>query len=341
MKNFLITGDSLSYNRYGYDDAELMNATDCHIGMQSWSFRLRNDFITSAKGFKYADELEFGCRADKGMSLEVDICESIFGERVITLFPLNGEISFNAQSDTGTLVLYIQKRVSNYCRFDIYVDGKLQKADVDTYGSKAEYQGYGLITLELLCDENKNEHKVVLNNFRWADDEPCVTIAGVSCEARYANITGQGSRTARFLNYHFEDRIAKYSPDLMILVFGGNDTLFYSPDEYRYYLEKLFSATKERFPNIKIITITIPYCGLVRNQLLGVTYENDEQLNQNSKKYNDVMMDLSKKYVAECIDSWELFKDIPIPEWRFDNIHLTRKGNDILYDKVKSLIDFK
>ena len=63
MKKLLITGDSLSYNRYDYDETPRTNGWDCHIGMQSWSFKLRNSFITSAAGFKYGNELEISGNA--------------------------------------------------------------------------------------------------------------------------------------------------------------------------------------------------------------------------------------------------------------------------------------
>ena len=57
MKNIVITGDSLSYNRYSYDEAWRTNAADCFVGMDSWSFKLRKSLISNTRGFVYGDEI--------------------------------------------------------------------------------------------------------------------------------------------------------------------------------------------------------------------------------------------------------------------------------------------
>ena len=38
----VVTGDSLSYNRYDYDPVHRLNAFDCFPDMGSWPFRLRD-----------------------------------------------------------------------------------------------------------------------------------------------------------------------------------------------------------------------------------------------------------------------------------------------------------
>ena len=110
MKNLVITGDSLSYNRHGYDPMPQINASDCHIGMNSWSFRLRNKYITSASGFKFGDELKIKEPTVKGMAKNIDIIDAIFGERVVTVTPQNDMIHIEAQSDTSVFVAHSRNR---------------------------------------------------------------------------------------------------------------------------------------------------------------------------------------------------------------------------------------
>lgn len=337
MKNFVITGDSLSYNRYGYDDVQRMNAWDCHIGMQSWSFRLRNLFLTSAKGFKYADELLFKEETVSGIGEGFAPSDAIFGERVRTVIPSEGKIQFTAESDNGIMVLYFQKRPKNYCRFKISVDGVYQN-EVNTYGDGTLYHGFELLTVELSCDNNKKRHEIVFYDFCYADDKPMVTLAGVSCEPKYADVTGQGSRTAKFINYHFEERVARFSPDVLVLIFGGNDILFYSPEEYYENLEKFFKRVKTEFENCKLITITIPPSGLYNGLANGIKYSTQQEWDENAEKYNNAMIELSAKYNAQTIITKELFKDIPTEKWRYDEVHFTNFGNDILFEKVKGLL---
>ena len=50
----LISGCSTSYNRHPYDDMPRSNATDCGVGMGSWSFRLRDYLLTPDPQFVYA-----------------------------------------------------------------------------------------------------------------------------------------------------------------------------------------------------------------------------------------------------------------------------------------------
>lgn len=331
MKNLVITGDSLSYNRYDYDEVPRTNAWDCYIGMGSWSFRLRNAFLTAAPGFRYADELRYTAGAVTEIT---DVKNAIFGERCRNITPQDGEIRFEALSDNGNVTLYLQANPNKYCRFDIWVDGVLAAEKFDTFGRPEAFQGYALLTAELCCDKSRQTHEIVFKNFEYAENAPQVTLAGVSSMPRYAHVTGQGSRTAKFLLYHFEERIARFSPDVLVLIFGGNDCLLYSPEDYRGYLCEIFTRTRERFPACKLMTVTIPPSGKLDREIRGKIYASDAAWQENVAAYNAVMESLSADFDAVCIKTEQLFADIPVSAWRYDNIHLTKKGNDILYHKL-------
>lgn len=338
MKNLVITGDSLSYNRYGYDDIPCINAYDCHIGMNSWSFRLRNAFLTNATGFKYGDELNFSESTILGIGNGVDDIDAVFGKRVVTVVPNNDMINFSAKSDTGQIIIYFQTRPDNYCRFNIFSDGKLVKKAVETYGGNRDFQGYDIKAVKFNCDKEKTEHKITFSDFEYTENEPFVTIAGISTKERNAYITGQGSRTAKFLLYHFNDRIANYFPDMLILIFGGNDFLFYSESEYEVYLEQIFKRMKKEFPACKITTLTIPPSGKTKEEVRGIKIASDEELNIFLDKYNNVLEKLSEKNGALCVKLKDIFKDISPDVWRYDNVHLSNKGNDILYNEVSKIL---
>lgn len=338
MKSLVITGDSLSYNRYGYLPEARVNAWDCPIGMQSWSFRLCQTFLTTAKGFKYADELSFNCDTFAGIGEGFDPMDSVFGERVITATPKDDKICFMANSDSESVVLYLQKRPRNYCRFSITVDGIRHSEKINTYGDGTFFRGWSVLPIELTCDKSKNLHEVVLSDFEYADDKPMVTIAGVSAEPNSAVVTGQGCRTAKFINYHFEQRIAAFSPDVLVLIFGGNDVLYYSPEQYNENLEIFFKTMKTRFPDCKLITITIPPSALYSGFANGVKHETQQEWDQNQAKYNKAMIELSKKYGAKTIVTEELFNGLPVKQWRIDDVHMTPFGNDMLYQRMKEIL---
>ena len=338
MKNLLITGDSLSYNRYGYDETPRIDAMDCHIGMNSWSFRIRKAFIASAKGFKFGSEINFKEKCVSGLGEGTVIDDAIFGEKVATIFPENGEVNFEAESDTGKIVLYFQCRRSNYCRFNVYVDGVLSAECVDTYSKSKVHFGFGLETVELECDKTKKVHRIKICDFAHTELEPYVTLAGVSCEPRYAYVTGQGGRTAKFILYHFEDRVLKYSPDMVILTLGANDIVYCSEKEYETNMREIFSKIKENFPDCVIYTLTIPPSEKVLDEMRGIQIKTQKDLDDIICKYNGVLLSVSKEFGAECIDTQKIFEGISPKEWRFDNIHFSNKGNDLVFDKVCSII---
>ena len=321
MKNVVITGDSMSYNRYDYDKTPRIEATDCYIGMQSWSFQLRNYIIASSKGFKYADELEYSCNAVKGADSENEL-DAIFADRVRTLYPEGNEIRFKVNSKSGKIVLYIQNRPVNYCRFSVKIDDKVYPQRIDTYANASIFHGFDLMAFEFMCDIDTDIHEVIFFDFEYADAPPRVTLAGVSEERKNINITGQGSRTTKFMLYHYEDRIKKYSPELLILIIGANDISAMTAEEFHINLDKLLNRTKTDFPNCKIITFT-----------LTVEREDKDKVTA----FNTITKELTKKYDGITIDFDTLFEGIVLEEWRYDNVHLNKNGNNILVEKLKNL----
>lgn len=334
MKSLVITGDSLSYNRYGYDETPRVDAWNCHIGMQSWSFRIRNEVLKKAKGFKFADELKFVGKCEKGLGEKADLVDSIFGERVVTVTPVDNKISFDAESVNGKIVLYLQKRPQNYCRFSVSVDGVKQREKVDTFGESHIYHGFELFAVEFECGTEKTVHNVVLSEFDSADGCPKVTFAAVSNEMVNAVVTGQGGRTAKFINYHYDERIRKHNPDKLVIIFGGNDCLRYGTEEYEFNLNSILEKVKNDFPKCEILGITIPPSKLYTGDCNGKRFTTQEEFDGYISEYNSVFVKVLKKHGAEIIKTAEIFEDTPIEKWRFDEVHMTPFGNDLLFDTV-------
>ncbi len=336
MKKVVITGDSLSISRYDYDDAPCMNAWNCHIGMGSWSFEVHRTLITRGHLFRYGDEVSF---TEPPVANEFDVTDAIFGERVRTVAPVNGRVRFCAESDTGTLVIYFQKRPNHYCRFSLSVDGRTCQ-EVDTYGDPSRYHGYELLPVTVACDD-RTVHEIVLSDFEFADESPLVTVAGVGAELVSVALTGQGSRTAKFLSYHFEERIAAHSPDLFILIFGGNDMLYYSSQEFRLYLDGLFKKLSDRFPACRTVLFTIPPTAVYNGSANGKSYTTQEEWDQNQEQYNRVIREIAAVYGACLIETASVFEGTPISVWRYDNVHFTKRGNKILYDYICRFLNVK
>jgi hypothetical protein len=83
------------------------------------------------------------------------------------------------------------------------------------------------------------------------------------------------------------------------LIYGGNDCLYFSPEEYKENFIKLLGKMKERLPDCRMVTITIPPSGLYKGIANGKKYETEEAWNENIQRYNSVMVEVSKKYGAK------------------------------------------
>ena len=252
---------------------------------------------------------------------------------MVTVTPENGKIHLKAPSTSGKIALFLQCRPKNYARFSVSVDGDF-KCRIDTYGATHLHHGYAPLCVEVDCGKDKENHEIVFSDFEYIEFEPLVTFAGISEEGCNVNITGQGSRTAKFVLYHLDERLLAHTPDTVILIFGGNDVLYYPPEEYRLYLTQIFSKIKKALPNCRIITVTIPPSENLPYPVKGVTYKTEDEFNIEIDRYNSVLESLSD----ECIETKELFSAVPVKDWRHDSVHMTRLGNDMLFEKIISIL---
>jgi hypothetical protein len=128
-KNIVITGDSLSFNRYDFDATFRTNAYDCMPGMQSWSFMLRDAIHRNDPYFTSAEDTIWGLTSATATFGNFSSYYGLFNNRGIDLNVKNNTDEFRIyvkqKSDNNNVVLYMQKLPNNNtCKFDIYVDGK-------------------------------------------------------------------------------------------------------------------------------------------------------------------------------------------------------------------------
>ena len=254
--NVLITGDSLSYNRYGYDPEPKMEASDCGPGMKSWSFRLRDKIYQYDKQFTFANALSFNCETVAGLN---NSCETLhtemFDGKVQTLLP-QGDVAFNVNIRSDQIVLYFQKRIDCDCTIDIYVDGILKQEKVNLKGDENYFAGYAPLLLPVSCDPELECHLVEFKNI--LGENPKITLAAVGADYRMVSLTGRGSQCASFFLENFEERIGRYNPDLILLILSANDRIFIAPEALRKHLIELFAKIFETNPNCKILFLLPP-----------------------------------------------------------------------------------
>lgn len=343
--NVLITGDSLSYNRYGYDPEPKTDATDCGAGMKSWPFRLRDKIYQHDKHFTFANALSFNCETVAGLNSKTPNTE-MFDGKAETLLP-NSDVSFNVNIKSDQIVLYFQKRIDCDCTIDIYVDGVLKQEKVDLKGTENDFAGYGPLLLPLPCNTELENHLVEFKNI--LGENPKITLLGVGADYRKVSLTGRGSQCTSFFLENFEERIGRHNPDFAILILSANDRIFIAPEVLRQQLIELFAKIFETNPNCKILFLLPPnshraeapytdgwggsHTSLdtckVYNKLICDVCEN-----LGKPLYDGFTLSADKNYHIDVFSIPDLFDNNDIPRWRIDNIHMTNWGNDRLFDAL-------
>lgn len=312
--SIVLTGDSLSYNRYGYYPDPIPNAYECPADMQSWSFKLRNHSITSDDKFIYGIDL-FG-------KTGAELPDRIFGDKS---FSGKGEISFIYQKETAQIVLYLQCS-KNGGIFDCFIDGNFIKT-VSLEPSEF-FRGNDIVKVVCKTDKNLKTHCIKLKEKKKGD----YTVLGTGGRSIDFYLTGKGSMKVSFFIDNFEDRIKKYRPDTFIFLISGNDYGNVPLELFEQHLNKVFKSILEMNPscNIVLLTATPSY-----------DPQNPED-NSNSPyycisgglEYNKIMKKTADYYKTEFIDLYDIFLPLPLREWRFDNVHMNPRGNDILFEKI-------
>lgn len=318
-EKILIIGDSLSYNSYGYDTELRWNAHDCFPDMGSWSFRLRDELITSSRGFVFGGE-----PAESRMSFS----HTVFGEKA---FCGHNGVSLSYRHTTDTLTLYLQKHPDGGA-YRIEVDGGFAAADADFKGEAESYQARAVFSVTLPADPKREVHTVSL------EGEGAFTVLGISCESREVNISGRGSQTVRFFLENYDERVGRFEFDTLISILGANDIKHTPLSSFEADYAQLIEMALLQNRDAKIVLILPP-------DMSDPDDPDSDRGTYCSKKaaapYMDILRRLSEKYRLQTVDTWELFENIPIGEWRYDDVHLSTLGNRMLFEKMWEIIGGK
>ena len=329
----LITGDSLSYNRYAYDPTPRRNAYECGAGIPSWPFRLRDRILMQDDAFCLADSLEFDCDFVEGIDNDSEVpFTALFEGRVRTLYP-NGKVSFRVNETGGQIVLYLQTRLDGACVFDVCVDGVTVKKDVDTAGDAEFFAGYAPMILVLPCRACAEGHTVSFEKIRG--EKPKITVAGVGAKYREVTLNGKGSQMSRFFLEHFEERIGRYRPELILLCLTANDRAYLSVEEMKQDLRALFAKMRETLPNCRILFLQPPASqSLEEPECNNLSYQSLDRTEQYWRAVEEVCKECAEKQNIRLFQTQRLLKAEEALDWRFDNIHLNPNGNSILLEAL-------
>ena len=144
-------------------------------------------------------------------------------------------------------------------------------------------------------------------------------------------MSGKGSTTARFFIDNFDERIGNHKPDLLILTLGANDRVLNSPDTFRKDLNQLLSMIFETNPECKMLYILPPAGHNPNNPDIdceGYTSKLTDEV------YDRIIKNACNKFEIDTLAIRDVFDSVEVSQWRYDNIHMSRFGNEILLNAV-------
>ena len=344
----VITGDSISYNRYDFISTGVANGYECYSGMQSWSYLLRDTIHRNDVYFKHGDELQ-GLTVTGGFitqSEELYNNAQPFTNKYIKYATTKNtsRLSFKVRhtnSITNKIVIYFSYNPNNTaCQFDVYI-GSDKACTVNNKSISNDYMGRGILTADVICYPY-NIREISLRNFTQSATSPESTglmeveILGVGTKYSPVYLTGQGSTTSKWLLDNIEDRILKYNPDFVAITTGTNDVYMnVSLDEYKSNLDNICTKIKIKNPKAEILLIG---CGSYRS-VDGQDWDNANYKQDSTViPYINVSKEISAKHECYFVSMMELFENVSINEYRFDNCHLTKYGNTMLLRSIVNMI---
>ena len=337
-QTLVITGDSLSYNRYDFDSTYRTNAYDCRPGMKSWSFMLR-DFRAS-QNLVTGDELNVFPEVEGGYHAISSVNSASqflvpFSNRYVSIsgglnteftcsFMWNEEVFSKSQYEgTGYyLHTFCTTNTTTNGKFDIYLNGTLV-GTVDNTES-ANWQGWEPISL-YLGTPVIGENIITIKNFRNSDgtaltgsEYKTFFLNGISSGSLDATkLTGRGSMGVQWVVDNLYDKITQYTPDAVCLIIGANDRSSMAASTFKSKMEQVISGIKQANSNAKLLMLTPPPSG-------GFPTKSDDP-------YMEVFSQLERENDNVYLyNLYNLFEGLSTSIWRFDNIHFNKFGNSLL-----------
>jgi len=343
----VIGGDSTSFSAYGFGDGldPGGNAYDNPPGLMSWAHMLRDACYASDPFFISTEKLVV-----KGAN-------GFFNSSSQYTFPFNNRykqfLATNAQrvqitlrdrvpsNIYGTAVLLFAKNpADNRCgNVDIYVDGVFNQT-INLDGKNGPFRGHDMVRAVVPSGV------ITLQNFKNPDGTPAAAavgafILGVTHHNPSIHLTGHGGWTAKNTLDDYGMRIGRYAPDVLFLALGANDMLSADPAQQRtpeqFYndLVSIVSMTRELKPNSEIVFISPPpsssFNAETKTSIVGWA---GLPVFAWLKKIQQV----AREYGCFYLDLYDVLGHIPRSIWRFDNIHFTKVGNNIVYRALKDLV---
>ncbi|MCW4577162.1 SGNH/GDSL hydrolase family protein [Bacillus pacificus] len=328
----VVTGDSLSYNRYDFMPDPVYNGYECLPGIRSWSFMLHDAIHENDKWFVRSEDLlyRFSNPITVSRNGAADYTFGFSGR--YTKFAgmgVNEEITFSykhANTKSNMIVIYLPMNPgTTACTFDVYLNGN-KVTTFNTYGRETngtlkDYQGLGL--KPIVINAPAGEYDIKFSNFNnvHGGDYNEIQVYGIGSKYSPIYLTGSGSKTSAWLLENLQERVIKYEADVVMIIIGANDKKLDTPENFERNLNSIIEKIKAWNVRSKIILMVPP---------------NESTVTESTnKRFADIIRKVSDKRKTFLFDVEKTFRNFNSRlEWQYDSIHLNKRGNTYLANAI-------
>lgn len=344
-KNIVLTGDSLSFNYHDFVNINLSNTADQNYsGLMSWAHILRDTIKRNDNFFKHAEELNISVKSSVG-NKTYNLSQLKYGtpfnnKNVFVTLKKDDtnsglEFKFSHTSATNKAVLHMNQTTSGYaCIFDVYVDGVLTTSNIDNGGRTSYYNGSAMFEVAIDFPGDGVVRTIELKNFRPSVVTPLntdgvfgVILNAVGTKKTNVFLTGEGGVQSGWFLTNLQERVLQHNPDFVALILGANDIYHETTvAQYKANMQSIVTQIRTKNADTQILLMTSP----------SMSHANTPD--EKTKQYNAVLRELAVTNKCYFIDLLKLFENTATSDWRFDNVHLNKKGSAILGKNVVDLL---
>jgi hypothetical protein len=335
----VVTGDSLSYNRYSYDEIARATALEGKNGYKSWSWQLRDAFLANLPGFAPGTEFIVPEKmSDCAKTVIMDPFEAPLGNRCLRIhFTQIGQkivltIPKHIQSSMAgrqcdELFLYFVTSIHAGGRFRVTVEDAASgltlggTEQLDNRGNANRYRGVELRSERVCGNANAISLNLIIEALAFEDDrEANLYLVGCAASQLQWENTGRGSTTSEWLKNEFQSLVIDHRPQLTLIITGANDYTqsLKEEDTYRNVKTMVEAILQQRQSHV--VLITRPPSG----------NHSDER----TYPYAQSVLRVADETGCGCMDLYELFRPFDPSFWRYDNIHFNRRGNQMVFEHL-------
>jgi len=337
----VVTGDSLSYNRYDYDPAGRATAEAGKYGYKSWAYLIRDAFLRNLPGWCGVGDMLIGSESTADLKYEAGSFAEYYlpldGRRIGGGFDVDETLILyvppTAPADpsrsTGPLYLYIMTApTANAGTFTATVYNAVTGAQVgDPVSFSSEsggaYLDYALKAVSLgTAIATFTPIKIVIELDTQAGVGPTnLTVLGTASTEVTWKHTGQGSTTTDWLATNVATLVTDHTPDIVLICTGAND-IGGGLTEAQTYANVLATVDAIRTANVytEIVLISPP----------PTSSRADSVALTRVRAIRRVAAERDCGY----IDLFSVFRRTDPAYWRYDNIHMTKEGNQMAFEAI-------